>query len=153
VQGASDSTLLIEHIHAPYAPDPNALLLSFRDEDERKLKLGGLPGKFLKGRQVALERYAKEAGVEDGRLAAFYERKIKVRVGISARVLFAPSFELTVASQENGGLLSIYEGKEDASSFISMSKEAWVNLGKTIQLVEDKLQATYLVGDQISLAE
>lgn len=52
-------------------------------------------------------------------------------------------------------MLSIYEGKEDASSFVKMSTEAWANLPKTLAFIEGKLssKATYLVGDQISLAE
>lgn len=52
-------------------------------------------------------------------------------------------------------MLSIYEGKEDASSFVKMSTEAWSNLPKTLAFIESKLssKATYLAGDQISLAE
>lgn len=79
VQGSADSSLLIEHVHSPAGPDPNFLLLSFRNDEERKAKYGDLVGEFLKGRQEALERYAKEAGDGDARLAAFYEAKIKVR--------------------------------------------------------------------------
>lgn len=45
--------LIIETVHAQDAPDPNFLLLSFRNETERKIKLGGVPGKFLQGRQVS----------------------------------------------------------------------------------------------------
>lgn len=54
-------------------------MLSFRNDEERREKLAGMAGKFLVGRQKALERYSAEAGDNDGRLAAFYELKLKVR--------------------------------------------------------------------------
>jgi len=68
--------LIIETVHAQEAPDPNFLLLSFRDDAERKTKLAGLGGKFLNGRQDALLKYQKEAGDDDARLAVFLEKKI-----------------------------------------------------------------------------
>lgn len=53
--------------------------LSWRTEAERDAKARGFAGKFLEGRQNALERYSKEAGDDDARLAAFYQLKLKVR--------------------------------------------------------------------------
>lgn len=138
IQGSADSTWAIELVHGPSAPDPNALLLSFRTEEERKAKLNDVPGAFIKGRQEALERYAKESAADSssdpsgsGRLAAFYENKIK----------------------ENGGLLAIYEGKADGEGWMTQSKQMWSDLSKTVKALEEKLNATYLVGDQIALAE
>lgn len=78
IEGSSTSKELIEHIHQD-SIDPNTLLLVWRNEDERKAKAGGLPGGFLRGRQDALERYAKEAGDSDPKLKAFYDKKIQVR--------------------------------------------------------------------------
>jgi hypothetical protein len=75
---------LIAHVHKEEAPDPNSILLSFRNEQERDVKFKGLVGGFLKGRQEALERYAKEVGDSDTKLKAFYEKKIAV----SYRFLF-----------------------------------------------------------------
>jgi len=69
---------LIAHVHKEEAPDPNSILLSFRNEQERDVKFKGLVGGFLKGRQEALERYAKEVGDSDTKLKAFYEKKIAV---------------------------------------------------------------------------
>jgi glutathione S-transferase len=58
------------------------------------------------------------------------------------------------ANQENGGLLAIYEGQADASGFYERSKQVWSNLAQLIEQLETKFQRqTYLVGDQISLAE
>ncbi|KAK4055975.1 hypothetical protein OIO90_002969 [Microbotryomycetes sp. JL221] len=132
VQGSTDEQFLIQLVHKQDAPDPNFLLLSLRNDDERKAKMASLPGEFLKGRQAALEQYQKEtADSNDSKLKAFYETKIK----------------------ENGGLIAVYEGQADASGFYAKSQEAWSNLSKLVQLLEGKLQATYLVGDQISLAD
>ncbi|SCV70997.1 BQ2448_3759 [Microbotryum intermedium] len=131
VQGSSESKFWVEHVHGPDAADPNAFLMSFRTDDERKAKNAHLPGEFLRGRQRALEKYAKEAGERDTRLAAFYDNKIK----------------------ENGSLLAMYEGKVDASPFIETSNGMYVALGKTIALLEKSLRAAYLVGDQVSLAD
>ncbi|GAA5837961.1 hypothetical protein JCM9279_004083 [Rhodotorula babjevae] len=132
IESSSTSKDLIEHIHQD-SVDPNTLLLVWRNEAERKVKAGGLPGGFLKGRQGALERYAKEVGDSDLKLKAFYEKKI----------------------QENGGLLSLLEGKGDASGIEAKAKDLWTNVGKTVELLETKLQpgAAYLLGDQISLAD
>lgn len=85
VQGSQDSKAVIELVHGLEAPDPNFMLMSFRTDEERKAKLAGVPGRFLKGRQEALERYQKEAGDEDARLAAFYRLKIQVREDLVAR--------------------------------------------------------------------
>lgn len=136
IQGSADSTWAIELVHGPSAPDPNALLLSFRTDEERQVKLNNVPGAFLKGRQAALLRYQKESeadGTPDasGRLASFYENKIK----------------------ENGGLLAMYEGKADAEGWMTASKQMWSDLSKTVKVLEEKLHASYLVGDQIALAE
>lgn len=80
VQGSTDSKAIIELVHKEDV-DPNFLLLSLRNDDERKAKLAGLPGQFLKGRQQALERYQTENASQggDSRFASFYEQKIKVR--------------------------------------------------------------------------
>jgi hypothetical protein len=93
-----------------------------------------VPGAFLKGRQEALDRYAKESESSadaSGRLATFYENKIK----------------------ENGGLLAMYEGKQDALGWMETSKKMWSDLSKTVQTVEEKLGSGFAVGDQIALAE
>lgn len=85
VQGSADSNELIALVHKDDV-DPNFLLLSARNDEERQAKLSGLPGQFLKGRQAALERYQKEAADDgDTKLAPFYEQKIKVRRGARAR--------------------------------------------------------------------
>ncbi|BGP47716.1 hypothetical protein JCM10450v2_003581 [Rhodotorula kratochvilovae] len=132
IESSATSKDLIEHIHQD-SVDPNTLLLVWRTEDERKQKLAGLPGGFLKGRQEALERYAKEVGDSDARLKAFYEKKI----------------------QENGGLLSLLEGKGDASAIEKKAEGLWTNIGKTVQFLEGKLDesSSFLLGDQISLAD
>jgi glutathione S-transferase len=78
VQRSGMQKELIELVHEDKV-DPNVLMLSFRDEAERKKGAEGLPGGFLKGRQEALERYAKEVGESDQRLAKFYKDKIAVR--------------------------------------------------------------------------
>ncbi|GAA5885818.1 hypothetical protein JCM6882_007572 [Rhodosporidiobolus microsporus] len=132
VQRASAQKELIELVHKDEV-DPNLLLLSFRDDKEREAKLGALPGGFLKGRQEALERYAKEVGDSDAKLKAFYEKKIA----------------------ENGGLLAQYEGKQDSTDFQKTSQQLWSSIGKTLAVLETKFEpnATYLVGDQVSLAD
>jgi hypothetical protein len=78
VQRSADSKELIAHVHKEEAPDPNKILLSFRNEQERDAKFKGMVGGFLKGRQEALERYAKQVGDSDPRLKTFYEKKILV---------------------------------------------------------------------------
>jgi hypothetical protein len=78
VQRSADSKELIAHVHKEEAPDPNKLLLSFRNEQERDTKFKGLVGGFLKGRQNALERYSKEVGDSDAKLKVFYEKKLSV---------------------------------------------------------------------------
>ncbi|KAK4700115.1 hypothetical protein P7C70_g6134, partial [Phenoliferia sp. Uapishka_3] len=133
MDGSTDSNFIIDLVHSPTAPDPNMLGISFRNEQERKAKAAGFPGKFLQGRQDALEKYAKEAGDEDGRLAAFYRLKIK----------------------ENGDLLAMMKGDADSSAFQKLSQEAWVLLAKTIATFEEKLDGknAFIVGDQIALAD
>ncbi|GAA6027743.1 hypothetical protein JCM8097_008012 [Rhodosporidiobolus ruineniae] len=123
---------LIELVHKEDV-DPNLLLLSFRDENEAKTKFGGLVGGFLKGRQEALERFVKEVGDSDARLKEFYQKKI----------------------QENGGLIAMYEGKADATEWQKAAKERWAAVAKTFAALEDKFEpnASYLVGDQVSLAD
>ncbi|KAM0787382.1 hypothetical protein ACM66B_003467 [Microbotryomycetes sp. NB124-2] len=129
VQGSTDVKYFVELVHKADAPDPNFLLLSLRNDEERQAKNANLPGNFLRGRQEALERYQNEDGA--AAFKSFYETKIK----------------------ENGGLLAIYEGKADASGFYKTSQEAWKNLSKLVTVLESKLKAQYLVGDQISLAD
>ncbi|GAA5966538.1 hypothetical protein JCM3765_000951 [Sporobolomyces pararoseus] len=133
VQRSADSKELIAHVHKEEAPDPNKLLLSFRNEQERDIKFKGLVGGFLNGRQGALERYAKEVGGSDAKLKAFYEKKIA----------------------ENGGLIAMYEGKVDSTSWQQASQLMWSQVPKTLALLESKLEDTapYLLGDQISLAD
>lgn len=113
--------------------NPNTLLLLWRSEDERQAKLGGMVGGFLKGRQEALERYAKEVGSSDAKLKEFYEGKIK----------------------ENGGLLALLEGKGDSSDIQKKAQELWTNVGRVFDFLENRFEpaAPYLIGDQISLAE
>ncbi|GAA6001087.1 glutathione S-transferase family protein [Rhodotorula paludigena] len=132
VQRAAVSKEIIEAIHVD-AVDPNAALLVWRSEDERKAKLAGLPGGFLRGRQEALERYAKEVGDSDPKLKDFYARKM----------------------QENGGLLALLEGKGDSTEVQEKAKKLWTGIGETLQTLETKFEpnAVYLVGDQISLAD
>ncbi|GAA6062497.1 hypothetical protein JCM10212_006346 [Sporobolomyces blumeae] len=133
VQRSADSKEVIEHVHRDDAPDPNKILLSFRNDDERDAKYHGMVGAFLKGRQDALERYSKEVGEGETKLKAFYEQKLA----------------------ENGGLLSMYEGRSDASEWIKASNAMWAAVPKTLALFESKLEDTapYLLGDQISLAD
>ncbi|GAA6013504.1 hypothetical protein JCM11491_006103 [Sporobolomyces phaffii] len=133
VQRSADSKELIAHVHTEEAPDPNKLLLSFRTEQERDAKFNGLVGGFLKGRQSALERYAKEVGDSDARLKVFYEKKIL----------------------ENGSLIAMYEGKADSTAWQQASQTMWAQVPKTLALLEQKLEETapYLLGDQVSLAD
>ncbi|KAL8277467.1 hypothetical protein RQP46_010189 [Phenoliferia psychrophenolica] len=133
MQGSTDSTFIIDLVHSPTAPDPNMLGISWRNEKERDLKAAGFPGKFLQGRQNALERYSKEAGEDDARLAAFYKLKL----------------------QENGSLLAMIQGKADSTDFMKLSAEGWVHLAKTCAIFEERLdgKSTYIVGDQIALAD
>ncbi|GAA5830858.1 hypothetical protein JCM11251_001099 [Rhodosporidiobolus azoricus] len=132
VQRSAVQKELIELVHKDDV-DPNLLLLSFRDDKEREAKLGQLPGGFLKGRQEALERYAKEVGDSDPKLKEFYQKKIA----------------------ENGGLLAMYEGKQDSTEFQKTGQQLWQNIGKTLSILERKFDgdAPFLVGDQISLAD
>ncbi|GAA6047019.1 hypothetical protein JCM3770_004154 [Rhodotorula araucariae] len=132
IESSGASKDLIEHIHQD-SVNPNTLMLLWRTEDERKQKLAGLAGGFLKGRQEALERYAKEVGDSDAKLQAFYAKKI----------------------QENGGLLAMLEGKVDSSDVPKKAQELWTNVGKTVQFLEGKLDgsSSFLLGDQISLAD
>lgn len=131
VIGAEISNKIIEKIHSSEA-DPNFLLMSFRSAEERLAKLAGVPGAFLTGRQAALEKYAQEAGDEDARLAIFYENTIKA----------------------NGGLLALYQGKGDSKEFVQKSVKAWNEVGKVLGFLEGHLEkTTYLLGDQISLAD
>lgn len=135
MQGNVDSRTLIELLHGEKAPDPNFLLMSFRNEAERKAKLAGIPGKFLKGRQEALEGFREE--VKDGgdeRLKMFYENKIG----------------------ENGTLLGMYEGRVESGGFEEKSRKGWEELEVTLKKVEGILEGSngmYAIGDQISLAE
>lgn len=75
----------------------------------------------------------------------------------SARSHFelAPCGSRLSVTQENGGLLALLEGKGDSSDIQAKAKALWANVGKTVELLESKLQpgAVYLLGDQISLAE
>ena len=128
--------------------------LSWRTADERDKKANGLPGKFLKGRQSALERYSKEAGDEDARLSAFYKLKVQVSPPpFSFRLNTALTSILGL--KENGSLLAMIEGKADSSEFMKLSAEGWVLLAKTIETFESRLdgKSTFIVGDQIALAE
>lgn len=111
---------LIALVHSETAPDGNFLLLSARDESELRQKAGGLPGAFLKGRQDALDRYAKEG--DSNALKAFYADRTK----------------------ENGTLLAIYQGQAEAGvkqAFFEKSKDAWQSLPKTLQKLADSINA------------
>ncbi|GAA6020849.1 hypothetical protein JCM10207_001680 [Rhodosporidiobolus poonsookiae] len=132
VQRSAEQKDVIELVHKEEV-DPNVLMLSWRNDDERKQKLGGLAGGFLKGRQEALERYAKEVGDSDASLKAFYTKKIK----------------------ENGGLLAQLEGKQDSSDFQKAAQASWVAVGKALATLESKFEGegTFLLGEQISLAD
>ncbi|GAA5859963.1 hypothetical protein JCM1840_001818 [Sporobolomyces johnsonii] len=133
VQRAADSKELIAHVHGDDGPDPNKLMLSFRDEKERDTKWKGMVGGFLKGRQAALERYSKEVGDGDAKLRDFYQKKLA----------------------ENGGLIAMYEGRHDSSDWQKASLAMWAAVPKTLALLESKYEgdAPYLLGDQISLAD
>ncbi|BGO91235.1 hypothetical protein NBRC10512_001298 [Rhodotorula toruloides] len=132
VQRSAVSKEIIENVHRDDV-NPNTLLLLWRSEDERQAKLGGMVGGFLKGRQEALERYAKEVGSSDAKLKEFYEGKIK----------------------ENGGLLALLEGKGDSSDIQKKAQELWTNVGRVFDFLENRFEpaAPYLIGDQISLAD
>ncbi|GAA5943174.1 glutathione S-transferase family protein [Sporobolomyces koalae] len=133
VQRSADSKELIAHIHTEDAPDPNKLFLSFRTEQERDAKFNGMVGGFLKGRQEALERYAREVDGTDTRLKIFYEKKLL----------------------ENGHLIAMYEGKADSASWQQAAQLMWGQVPKTLAMLEQKLEDTapYLLGDQVSLAD
>lgn len=80
VQGSSESKAIIDRLHdLESGPDPNRLLMSFRNDAERKMKWGGGASAFLLGRQRALINYRKEGEVEeDPNLNRFYDFKMKV---------------------------------------------------------------------------
>lgn len=152
VQRSSTQKELIELVHETKV-DPNDLMLGFRDEAERKKGLEGLPGGFLKGRQAALERYAKEVGESDQRLAKWYKDKIAVR---PHSYLFPRSFaDFFSISQENGSLIAFYEGKADSTAFQKAAADRWAATAELVKVLESKFEpnTVYLVGDQISLAE
>ncbi|GAA5849826.1 hypothetical protein JCM8547_000578 [Rhodosporidiobolus lusitaniae] len=133
VARAASQKEIIELVHKDEY-DPNVLLLSFRTEEERKKGAEGLPGGFLKGRQEALERYAKEVEVEgDEKLNVFYAKKIK----------------------ENGDLRAIFEGKADGSEAQKLGQQRWTDVSKLVNELEKKFEpdTPYLVGDQVSLAD
>lgn len=50
-------------------------------------------------------------------------------------------------------MISLLDGTTDATDYMKHSSGQWVALGKTLQILESKLKSTYLIGDQISLAE
>jgi len=60
---AHTSTSIIEEVHLD-AHDPNAMLLSARDDEDRTAKINGIPKGFLEGRQKALDKYAPDAPEE-----------------------------------------------------------------------------------------
>lgn len=132
VQRSAVSKEIIEHVHRDDV-NPNTLLLLWRSDEERQAKLGGMVGGFLKGRQEALERYAKEVGDSDAKLKEFYAGKVK----------------------ENGGLLALLEGKGESSDIQKKAHELWTNVGKALEFLESRFEpaAPFLVGDQVSLAE
>ncbi|GAA5990892.1 hypothetical protein JCM10908_000067 [Rhodotorula pacifica] len=131
IQNSDLSKEIIARVHADDV-DPNALLLVWRNEDERKAKAGGLPATFLRGRQEALERYAAEES-SDSKLKEFYANKIK----------------------ENGGLLALLEGKGDGADVENKAKALWQKVGETLAYFEAQLdaKAPFLLGDQVSLAD
>lgn len=117
VQGSGDSKDIINYLHCvgeDGAPDPNALLLSFCSEEERKFKIGGMAGGFLRGRQEALEKYRLEEEAlgeeKDERLLAFYERKIKVSSRSRSRVLAFAFPSEWIERHGKEGTVKIYEG-------------------------------------------
>lgn len=132
IQNADLQKEIIARVHGDEV-DPNALLLVWRDEAERKVKAGGLPATFLRGRQEALERYAREVSSSDAKLSEFYANKLK----------------------ENGGLLALLEGKGDSTDVQNKAKALWRNVGETVAYLEAQLdvKAPFLLGDQVSLAE
>ncbi|KWU42223.1 hypothetical protein RHOSPDRAFT_21585, partial [Rhodotorula sp. JG-1b] len=131
IQNADLQKEIIARVHGDEV-DPNALLLVWRDEAERKAKAEGLPATFLRGRQEALERYAREVS-SDAKLSEFYANKLK----------------------ENGGLLALLEGKGDSTDVQNKAKALWHNVGKTVAYLEAQLdvKAPFLLGDQVSLAD
>lgn len=132
IQNADLQKEIIARVHGDEV-DPNALLLVWRDEAERKAKAEGLPATFLRGRQEALERYAREVSSNDAKLSEFYSNKLK----------------------ENGGLLALLEGKGDSTEVQNKAKALWRNVGETLAYLEAQLdvKAPFLLGDQVSLAE
>ncbi|TKA51968.1 hypothetical protein B0A53_05052 [Rhodotorula sp. CCFEE 5036] len=133
IQNADLQKEIIARVHGDEV-DPNALLLVWRDEAERKAKAGGLPATFLRGRQEALERYAREVSSNDAKLSEFYSNKLK----------------------ENGGLLALLEGKGgDSTEVQNKAKALWRNVGETLAYLEAQLdvKAPFLLGDQVSLAD
>lgn len=110
----------------------------WRNEDERKAKAAGLPATFLRGRQTALERYAKEADGQQNNawLRDFYAKKIR----------------------ENGALLALLEGHGDSAQIAGIEQKAkalWQGVDDTLEYLEDQLdsKSPFLLGDQVSLAE
>lgn len=137
IQNAEASKDIIKRVHDAKV-DPNALLLLWRNEEERQAKAKGLPATFLRGRQEALESYAKQAENQqnNGWLRDFYAKKI----------------------EENGGLLKALEGKGDAAKQAEMEqtgKALWEGVLETVEYLEDQLsdKSMFLLGDQVSLAE
>ncbi|GAA5963719.1 hypothetical protein JCM8115_004253 [Rhodotorula mucilaginosa] len=132
IQNADLQKEIIARVHGDEV-DPNALLLVWRDEAERKAKAEGLPATFLRGRQEALERYAREVSSNDAKLSEFYSNKLK----------------------ENGGLLALLEGKGDSTEVQNKAKALWRNVGETLAYLEAQLdvKAPFLLGDQVSLAD
>ncbi|GAA5863422.1 hypothetical protein JCM3774_005286 [Rhodotorula dairenensis] len=132
IQNADLQKEIIARVHGDHV-DPNALLLVWRNEAERKAKAGGLPATFLRGRQEALERYSREVGSSDSRLSEFYATKLK----------------------ENGNLLALLEGKGDSSEVEAKANALWQNVAETLAYLEAQLdvKAPFLLGDQVSLAD
>ncbi|KAG8917132.1 hypothetical protein FRC01_002647 [Tulasnella sp. 417] len=70
--GKPSGTNFVAKIHED-AVDPNFALLSARNDAELKAKDAGIPGIFIRGREVALAKYAPTAPD----LKSFYDAKIK----------------------------------------------------------------------------
>ncbi|KAG8884572.1 hypothetical protein FRB97_003869 [Tulasnella sp. 331] len=83
--GYASGTSFVERIHGDDV-DPNFAFASARNDQELKAKGEGLPGILVRGRQAALERFAKSSPTN---LAPFY--KSKLQENTFSLAIFSPS--------------------------------------------------------------
>lgn len=144
VEAKATADRLIAVLHADNV-DPNALLLSARNEAELTKQRSALQGTFCKNRYEALQRYRSETqssfnSTENPRtqqqnsaLVKWYDDKIAA---------LAP---LTKAYGD-GDAAAVTE-------FVKAGVQLWKNVGALVEQLEKEIQEPFILGGQISLVD